>query len=71
MDATGFQFDFDFYSSEWPNYVCSNYNDAFVAYLTSKKLTDNVSFDAKNNPVAVNNDYFNRCTPKALSANVT
>ena len=65
MDATGFQFDFDFYSSEWPNYVCSNYNDAFVAYLTSKNLTDNVSFDAKNNPVAVNNDYFDRCTPKA------
>ncbi len=65
MDATGFQFDFDFYSSEWPNYVCSNYNDAFIAYLTSKKLTDNVSFDAKNNPVAVNNDYFDRCTSKA------
>jgi len=65
MDATGFTFDFDFYSSEWPNYVCSNFNDAFVAYLTSKGLTDNVSFDAKNNPVAVNNDYFDRCTPKA------
>jgi hypothetical protein len=62
-NATGFQFDFDFYSSEWPNFVCSNYNDAFVAYLTSKGLTDNVSFDVQHNPVSVNNDYFDHCTP--------
>ncbi len=64
-DATGFQFDFDFYSSEWPNYVCSNFNDAFIAYLTSTKVPgDNISFDSNNNPVAVNNNFLNRCTPK-------
>jgi hypothetical protein len=63
-DATGFQFDFDFYSSEWPNYVCSNYNDAFVAYLTASTVKgDNISFDSNNNPVAVNNNFLNRCTP--------
>jgi hypothetical protein len=62
-DATGFQFDFDFYSSEWPNYVCSNFNDAFIAYLTSQGTTGNISFDAMNNPVAVNNNFFDRCTP--------
>jgi hypothetical protein len=63
-DATGFQFDFDFYSSEWPNYVCSNFNDAFIAYLTSNKVKgDNISFDSNNNPVAVNNNFLNRCTP--------
>jgi hypothetical protein len=62
MDATGFQFDFDFYSSEWPNFVCSTFNDAFVAYLTSSGLTNNVSFDPNKNPVAVNNNYFDRCT---------
>ncbi len=62
-DASGFQFDFDFYTSEWPNYVCSDFNDAFVAYLTSQALTDNISFDANNNPVAVNIDFFDRCTP--------
>ncbi|HEY8087320.1 MAG TPA: choice-of-anchor L domain-containing protein [Polyangiaceae bacterium] len=64
-DATGFQFDFDFYSSEWPNYVCSNFNDAFVAYLTSAGVTDNISFDSNHNPVAVNIDFFDRCTPGA------
>jgi hypothetical protein len=63
MNANGFKFDFDFYSSEWPNYVCSNYNDAFVAYLTSSMTTGNISFDSNNNPVAVNIDFFNRCTP--------
>ncbi len=64
-DATGFSFDFDFYSSEWPNYVCSNFNDAFVAYLTSSGMTGNISFDSNKNPVAVNIDFFNRCTPGA------
>jgi hypothetical protein len=63
MDAAGFQFDFNFYSSEWPDYVCSNYNDAFIAYVTSNQVKDNVSFDSNNNPVAVNNDFLNRCTP--------
>lgn len=63
--ATGFQFDFDFFSSEWPNYVCSDFNDAFIAYLTSSSTTDNISFDTNHNPVAVNIDFFNRCTPNA------
>jgi hypothetical protein len=61
-DATGFQFDFDFYTSEWPEFLCSQFNDSFVAYLTSKGKTDNVSFDSKGNPVSVNNGFFDRCT---------
>jgi hypothetical protein len=64
-DATGFRFDFDFYSSEWPNFVCSRFNDAFVAYLTSSGLTNNISFDPNKNPIAVNNNYFDRCTKGA------
>lgn len=64
-DATGFSFDFDFFSSEWPNYVCSNFNDAFIAYLTSTAITDNIAFDANNNPVAVNISFLNRCTAGA------
>jgi hypothetical protein len=61
-DATGFRFDFDFYSSEWPNFVCSTFNDAFVAYLTSTGLTNNISFDSNDNPISVNNDFLSRCT---------
>lgn len=66
-DAAGFQFDFDFYTSEWPEFVCSPFNDAFVAYLTSKGKTDNVSFDSKGNPVSVNNGFFDRCTPGVVT----
>ncbi|HEY8077513.1 MAG TPA: choice-of-anchor L domain-containing protein [Labilithrix sp.] len=61
--ATGFKFDFDFYSGEWPAYVCSRFNDGFVAYLESKATHDNISFDKNNAPVSVNNGFFDRCTP--------
>jgi hypothetical protein len=64
-DASGFRFDFDFFSSEWPDYVCSNFNDAFVSYLTSSSTIGNISFDANGNPVAVNMSFLNRCTPGA------
>ena len=69
--ATGFKFDFNFYSGEWPAYVCSNFNDGFVAYLTAKGFNggkaDNMSFDKNNNPVSVNNGFFDRCTPNVTT----
>ncbi|MBX3232812.1 MAG: choice-of-anchor L domain-containing protein [Labilithrix sp.] len=64
-NAAGLKFDFDFHSSEWPAFVCSQFNDGFIAFLTSKATNDNISFDAKNNPVSVNNAFFDRCTPGA------
>ncbi len=68
-NATGFKFDFNFHSSEWPAYICSRFNDGFVAYLSAKGfnggVADNMSFDAKKNPVSVNNGFFDRCTPNA------
>jgi hypothetical protein len=70
-NATGLKFDFDFHSSEWPQWVCSEFNDGFVAYLTAKGFhdgtPDNISFDAKNNPVSVNNGFFDRCTPNTTT----
>jgi hypothetical protein len=70
-NATGFKFDFDFYSSEWPAFICSQYNDGFVAYLTAQGFNsgtpDNISFDAKSNPVSVNNGFFDRCTPQTTT----
>jgi hypothetical protein len=62
-NAGGLKFDFNFHSSEWPEWICTKFNDGFIAYLTSKAKTDNISFDAKNNPVSVNNGFFDRCTP--------
>jgi hypothetical protein len=65
-NAQGIQFDFDFWSGEWPDFVCSKFNDGFIAYLSSSAFNggtpDNMSFDSKNNPVSVNNGFFDRCT---------
>lgn len=70
-NATGFTFDFNFYSSEWPEFVCSEFNDGFVAYLSARGFNggkpENVSFDSKQNPVSVNNGFFDRCTPNATT----
>jgi hypothetical protein len=67
-NAGGVSFDFDFYSSEWPEYVCTTFNDQFVAWLQSAawsgKGTDlNASFDEAGNPISVNTPFLNRCTP--------
>ncbi len=71
-NAKGISFDFNFHSGEWPEFVCTKYNDAFIAYLTSSALTggkpDNISFDAMGNTVSVNNGFFDRCTPNAKTA---
>ena len=66
-NAQGFSFDFDFYSGEWPEYVCTEFNDSFVAWLQSAAWAGsggdlNISFDSMNNPVSVNNGFFDRCT---------
>ena len=71
LNANGLQFDFDFYSSEWPEYVCTDFNDSFIAWLQSGAFPGNppgdlnISFDAKNNPVSVNNAFFETCTSGA------
>ncbi|HSO36264.1 MAG TPA: hypothetical protein VLT33_27240 [Labilithrix sp.] len=65
-NAAGVKFDFNFYSGEWPAFICSPFNDGFIAYLSAKGFNggkpDNMSFDAKKNPVSVNNGFFDRCT---------
>ena len=71
-NAQGFSFDFDFYSGEWPEYVCTPYNDSFVAWLNSTAWMGNagdlnISFDSMNNPVSVNNGFFDRCTPNTTT----
>ncbi len=63
-NATGFSFDFDFFTYEWPGYVCSTFNDFFVAILSPMPMnqTDgNISFDSAGNPVSVNNALLEVC----------
>ena len=70
-NAKGFSFDFNFYSGEWPEYVCTTFNDSFVAWLTSTAWKGNggdfnISFDPNKNPVSVNNSFFEVCSPAGL-----
>ena len=67
-NAKGLSFDFDFWSGEWPEWVCTTFNDSFVAWLQSSAWTGqagdlNVSFDGNKNPINVNNAFFQACSP--------
>jgi len=67
-NAKGFTYDFNFYSGEWPEWVCTEFNDSYVAWLTSTAWKGsagdfNISFDSKKNPVSVNNEFFQACSP--------
>jgi hypothetical protein len=63
-NAHGFSFDFDFFTYEWPNYVCSQFNDFFVALLMPfppNQVDGNISFDSAGNPISVNNALLEVC----------
>lgn len=65
-NATGYQFFFDFYSFEFPDFVCTSFNDQFIALVNpppTGSVNGNISFDSKKNPVSVNLAFFNVCDP--------
>lgn len=65
-NANQFEFDFNFYTWEYPGYVCTQYNDFFVALVDPSPpnaLDGNVSFDSEGNPVSVNNGLLQVCSP--------
>lgn len=64
-NAKSLAFDFNFYTYEFPEYYCTEYNDFFVALLYSGNenvpANNNISFDTKGNPVSVNNAFVEAC----------
>jgi hypothetical protein len=67
-NATGFKFRFKFYSFEFAEYVCTSYNDQFIALVDPPpqgSVNGNVTFDSMANPVSVNIAYFDVCDPVA------
>ena len=73
-NATGYAFNFKFYSFEFPDWVCdtSGYNDQFVALVSPPPMGSwpsgsttfgNISFDSNNHPVSVNMGFFDVCDP--------
>ena len=63
-NATGYSFDFSFYSFEYPEFVCTMFNDQFIALVDPAPMgsvNGNVSFDSMTNPVSVNIAFFEVC----------
>jgi hypothetical protein len=64
-NAQSFSYKFRFFSSEFWTYSCTAFNDFYLALLTSGAAgipaDHNISFDAANNPVSVNNGFFDVC----------
>ena len=75
VNAGSFTFDFNFFSEEYPAYVCAGYNDTFLAELTSSQYPLSaypagfqIAFDSLGHRVNVNNGFFTDCT-SATTAN--
>ena len=54
QDVTSFSYDFAFFSTEYPVYYGTEYNDMYIGWLESEKWTGNISFDAMGNPISLN-----------------
>lgn len=53
-DVTSFSYDFAFFTTEWPFYANSSFNDMYIGWLTSELWTGNISFDNQGNPISLN-----------------
>src|SRR6185503_10981231 len=65
----GYQFAFKLYSFEYPEFVCSPYNDQFVALVDPPPMgavKGNISFDKKKHPASVNLAFFDVCDPAGI-----
>jgi hypothetical protein len=66
-NAKSFSFDSNFFTIEFPDWICSPYNDTFVVMMTPKVASlpdDNIAFDSEGNPISVNNALLQVCTPQ-------
>jgi hypothetical protein len=69
-NAKSMSFDLNFYTYEFPNYICSTYNDFFVAMLTpipAGAPDGNISYDSKGNTISVNAGFLQVCHPQSAS----
>lgn len=67
-NAQSLSYQFKFISYEYWTYSCTIYNDFYLALLQSGAMgipaDKNISFDGSNNPVSVNNGFFDVCVQK-------
>jgi len=64
MNVHSLTFQFQFFSAEYPEFVCTAWNDELLVELESKLsggAPHNISFDGMMNPITVNNGFFTIC----------
>ena len=63
-NATGYHFNSNFFTYEYPHYVCADFND-FFAVLQQRQAGDfeNIVYDDDGNLVSVNNSLLRACAP--------
>jgi hypothetical protein len=54
MTNNSLNYDFAFFSTEFPYYFNSAFNDMYVGWLESESWTGNISFDDIGNPISLN-----------------
>ena len=67
-NAKSFKFQQNFFTYEFPAFICSDYNDFYVAIMDPKppSLPDgNIAFDQDGNPISVNNSLLQVCKPQS------
>jgi hypothetical protein len=70
-NAKSLRFNLNFYTYEFPNYICDIFNDFFVAMLNpilSGFPDGNISFDAQGNTLSVNAGFLQVCHPQTASS---
>jgi hypothetical protein len=65
LNATGFSFDYNYLSTEYPDWLCSQFADAFLALVDSAAFTGNIAFDAEGRYATTNGAFF--AAPLTLS----
>jgi hypothetical protein len=61
-NANSFSFQSHFFSAEYPEFVCTGFNDRFLVILDDNTGSpQQIMFDMQMNPVSVNNGFFTIC----------
>ncbi len=66
-NAKSFKYQQNFFTYEFPTFICTTFNDFFVTIMDPKpaNLPDgNIAFDQDGNPISVNNSLLQVCKPQ-------
>lgn len=72
-NAKSLSFNLNFYTYEFPGWVCTEYNDFFVAMLSPilpGQPDGNISFDMNGNTISVNAGFLQVCNPQTANNGV-